>query len=131
MEIEYLISFCIIIIFIWFKFKTKKYNFQREYKKCESHIEKKLIEEMFKEGLLPYSQINCGRYRIDIAIIKKGKKIAIECDGYKYHSTYEQKLHDEKKNVFLESKGWKVLRFTGKEIYHDADWCVKVIKSRI
>lgn len=115
--------------------KKTIYSFKRELKKCESPIEKKMCEVLYQKGYKPYTQIPCGRYRIDIAIYKKrffffNQKVAIECDGSEFHSTPEQIAHDMKKNLFLKKKNWNVIRLRGKDIYHDESWCVKVIEGR-
>jgi very-short-patch-repair endonuclease len=121
----------LVMLGIVFSFKKKKYIEQKEFQKCESPIEEKLFKALRKEGYKPYSQTPCGKFRIDIALYIKGKKIAIECDGEKFHSSPKQLEHDERKNVYLEKHNWHVFRFEGKEIYHDVNWCVKVIKERV
>lgn len=126
MEISILII--IVILGLIIKLKSKKYSYEREYRKCESPIEQMLFKKLFEEGFKPYSQVPCGKFRIDIGIYYKGKKIAIECDGEKFHSTPEQKEHDRKKDIYLKKHRWNVYRFTGKEIYNDANWCIEVIK---
>lgn len=122
----------VIVVFIigWILIKQKRYSLQRELKKCESPIETMLMKELAHQGFRPYGQIPCGKFRIDIAIYHRGKKIAIECDGQQFHSSPEQKEHDAKKDDFLRRNRWKVFRFTGKEIYHDAKGCVTIIKKR-
>jgi hypothetical protein len=77
------------------------------------------------------------KYRIDIALILNRieykslkdfynsngndiieiKKVAIECDGYEFHSTREQITNDNIRMRKLESKGWRVLRYSGSELY--------------
>ena len=48
-------------------------------------------------------------------------KYAIECDGHDFHEkTPEQAARDKKRDNFIQSQGWKVFRFTGREIWHDA-----------
>lgn len=68
-------------------------------------------------------------YRIDIAIIMnrrdllsnniiETRKIALECDGYDYHSSPEQKRNDDIRTRKLKKTGWKeVLRYSGKELH--------------
>jgi len=46
-------------------------------------------------------------YRLDFALIKE--KIAIECDGPK-HRSFEQQEYDKKRDKFLRSLGWRVIR---------------------
>lgn len=130
--IEILVLIIVIFLLINFSsFKKRRYSFEREFAKCESPIEESLMKKMHEAGLKPYSQIPCGKYRIDIALYNRRRKIAIECDGEEFHSSVQQKAHDEQKNKFLEKNKWRVLRFTGKEIYREVDWCVKVIQSKI
>lgn len=68
-------------------------------------------------------------YRLDIAItlnrktyngeILESRKIALECDGYDYHSSPEQKRNDDIRTRKLKKSGWKeVLRYSGRELYN-------------
>ncbi|HEY4715296.1 MAG TPA: DUF559 domain-containing protein [Candidatus Paceibacterota bacterium] len=54
-------------------------------------------------------------------LISSKQKIAIECDGAKSHSLLSQKIRDRAKDKFLRRAGWKILRFTEKEIMEKAD----------
>ena len=51
---------------------------------------------------------------IDFAIPKK--KIAIEVDGFKWHSSKEAMKKDRFKNYMLKREGWLVLRIKEEEI---------------
>jgi len=55
-------------------------------------------------GSLNYPE---SRYRIDIAIMRKSQKIAVEYDCQYWHNGREE--HDAKRDKFLISRGWKVL----------------------
>lgn len=80
-----------------------------------------------------YETVDQNHYRIDIAFILKRrdfdnnkiieeKKIAIECDGYDYHSSPSQKRDDDIRIRKLKKGGWKeVLRYSGSEIYRTND----------
>jgi len=65
--------------------------------------------------------INDKTYYIDFVLLdKKGNdfKVAIELDGYIWHGTdAEQFDRDKKRERALQSAGYKVVRFSGKEIY--------------
>lgn len=119
----------VIILSLIALIRSKKYNFKKQLKKCESPIEEKLIKKLYEDGFKPYSQYPCGKYRIDIAITYKGKKVAIECDGKQFHSSKEQKEKDMIKDSVLNRNKWRVYRFTGSEIYKDVDGCVKKIRN--
>jgi very-short-patch-repair endonuclease len=69
-------------------------------------------------------QCPVGSYRADLAIVdldRVSAPIAIEADGHDFHErTKEQARHDRQRDRWFSSSGWRVLRFTGSEIYRDA-----------
>lgn len=69
-------------------------------------------------------QLKIGEYKADFEISFRSngpnEKYIIECDGHEFHEkTKEQAKHDKQRDRFLVSKGYKVLRFSGSEIYND------------
>ncbi|MGP4077298.1 endonuclease domain-containing protein [Halobacillus sp. K22] len=99
-----------------------------EYEKCESPIERRLYNGLVS-FLYPRTQYPEGKFRIDIAF--PGSKIAIECDGKAFHSSASQKAHDRKKDRYLRSKGWKVMRFSGSRIHRSLPSVVKGISEEL
>ena len=70
-----------------------------------------------------HQEYEIGPYRVDFLLIPKhgnDKGVIIECDGDEFHSTIEALKHDYKRERYLEGLGYRVMRFTGKEI--DAIW---------
>jgi len=65
-------------------------------------------------------------YKIDIA--HPGAKIAVEVDGAS-HAALTRQQQDRKKEAFLQSIGWRVLRFTNKEVMADLNRCVQTVLS--
>ncbi len=69
------------------------------------------------------------RYRIDLALIPSrggqacDRRIAIECDNFKAHSSKIQILKDKKKDHFLKSLGWHVIRLKEKDIIENLPAC--------
>ena len=57
-------------------------------------------------------------------------KLAIEADGSS-HSTLERQTQDAKKDEFLRSRGWTVLRFTNQQILTETEKTMQVILSTI
>lgn len=80
-----------------------------------------------------YVQHEVANYRLDFAIhVNDGGSlsqwIAIECDGHDYHErTKEQAQRDKARDRDLTQLGFRVLRFTGSEIYRDNMACVKQV----
>ncbi|MBS4193216.1 DUF559 domain-containing protein [Bacillus sp. FJAT-49705] len=100
-----------------------------ERNKCESPIERQLYNALTFRGYAVTTQVPCGKYRIDIALV--GPRIAIECDGKAYHSSPKAKARDRCKDKCLMENGWKVLRFTGLQIYYDMPHVMKRIGEAI
>jgi very-short-patch-repair endonuclease len=88
-----------------------------ERNKCESPIERRLYDALAFRGYAVTSQVPCGKYRIDLALL--GPRIAIECDGKAYHSAPQAKARDRRKDKYLKENGWQVLRFSGRQITSD------------
>jgi len=106
--------------------------------RCESPIEALLYLELLLRHVferwpdMVWTQYKIGPYRVDIAaefkLGSKTHKVAIECDGHDYHERTEQQArHDKNKDRFLQSQGWLVARFTGKEITECPKKCAEEI----
>jgi very-short-patch-repair endonuclease len=95
------------------------------------------IEEMFLTSLLRTApaaacrvmcQQKIGPYRVDFAF--PDCRVVVECDGHDYHEkTKEQARRDKRRDRYLTGEGWRVYRFTGSEIFQNADRCVAEIVS--
>lgn len=59
--------------------------------------------------------------RVDFAIAsRENGRVVVECDGHDYHErTKEQAARDRSRDRALTGLGWRVLRFTGREIVRD------------
>jgi very-short-patch-repair endonuclease len=94
----------------------------------------------FDEAAFVYTQVRVGEYRADILIhdvtmpleLREPQWIIVECDGHEYHErTKEQARRDKKRDRFFTAKGFKVLRFTGSEIWADPDSCAEEIAENL
>lgn len=79
-------------------------------------------------------QQDIGEYRVDFLLRTyfKGnfKDIIIECDGHNFHGkTKEQVARDKKRDRYLTSMGYFILRFSGSEIYNNPDKCIEEING--
>ena len=67
-------------------------------------------------------QVKIEQYTVDFLVGAdfSDDKIVIECDGHDFHEkTKEQAKHDKERDRFLTAHGFKILRYTGSEIYND------------
>lgn len=88
------------------------------------------IERMFGEAaqkVIPglISQLEIGPYRVDFAIPKH--QLVIELDGHEYHKTKWQRTYDAERERYIELAGWRVIRFTGTEIFRNVNQCVRQV----
>lgn len=65
-----------------------------------------------------------SEYNTDMYLFEKPLKLAIECDGHDYHTTKEQVIHDNEKDMAFKMSGFEVLHFSGSQIYNKPFQCV-------
>jgi very-short-patch-repair endonuclease len=75
-------------------------------------------------GLYIYPQIIIGDYRVDfyLSLVEHDKHHAliVECDGHDFHEkTKEQARRDKARDRYLVGQGYRLIRFTGAEIFAD------------
>ena len=77
---------------------------------------------------LPRTPGNVPFYIIDIAI--PSKMLAIEVDGAS-HKTVKRRISDAMKTQYLETRGWKVLRFTNQEVLSSLPTVTATIQAEL
>lgn len=100
-----------------------------EAHRTESPIEAKMVEAIngwvehndFTVSVVTQAEI--GPFRADILVTVRHRHLVIECDGAAYHGSEEQVLRDKRRDRYLVARGISVMRFSGKEIHHDARGC--------
>jgi hypothetical protein len=68
--------------------------------------------------VLPQWQV--GHYRIDLVVEGGGKRLAIECDGDRWHPP-DKLGEDLERQAILERLGWTFVRVRGTEFFRDPD----------
>ena len=69
-----------------------------------------------------------GDYIVDFLCTEKG--LVIEVDGG-YHAERNQQESDEQREKWLESKGYRVVRFANEEIMNQLDQVISVIENKL
>lgn len=99
--------------------------------KAESPFEKDVIRRLVVEGYQVEPQYQVGNYRIDIVVFdNNGKRLAIECDGAKYHPL-EKVGEDMQRQAILERIGWKFKRIRGSQFYREPDRAMQPVFERL
>jgi very-short-patch-repair endonuclease len=82
-------------------------------------------------SIIPQYEVAKGRYKIDmVALLPDGTKIAIECDGDKWHGP-EQHQNDIMRQKVLERCGWQFFRVRGYEYYTNREKALEPLWNMI
>jgi len=88
--------------------------------RCESDFERRVLRLLLGRGHRVTPQHPVGSLRIDLVVRGTGGKLAIECDGDKYHGP-DQWDADLRRQLVLERLGWRFWRVRGSAFYRDPD----------
>jgi very-short-patch-repair endonuclease len=88
--------------------------------KTESPFERAVLRCLTDAGYCVKTQWEVGYYRIDMVVEGGGKRLAIECDGDRYHPL-EKLAEDIERQTILERLGWQFVRIRGSAFYRDPD----------
>jgi hypothetical protein len=67
-----------------------------------------------------------GHYRIDLVVESSGGRLAVECDGDRFHPI-EQVADDMARQAVLERIGWRFVRIRGSQFFRDPDSAMKPV----
>jgi very-short-patch-repair endonuclease len=85
----------------------------------QSPFERALLRRMLERGyrtIRPQHQV--GRYKIDFVVDGPSSRLAIECDGDRFHGP-DQWDADRARQEVLERAGWTFIRIRGSAFYRD------------
>jgi len=92
--------------------------------KADSPFEIEIGERIIKRGYKVIPQLkpfpNDYNYRIDLVIQGENNRVAVECDGDRYHGI-EKWEYDQRREAQLRRAGWKFWRISGSAFYRDKD----------
>jgi very-short-patch-repair endonuclease len=91
---------------------------------CYEHGKERVISA---HGIIVFPQAQVGSFRVDflLDVLLPGedrKLYAVECDGFEYHDrTREQATRDKRRDRLLQADGLTTIRFSGSEIFNNAE----------
>lgn len=87
--------------------------------KCDSEFERDVLRAIQARGYRCVRvQHNVGRYRIDIVVEGPESRLAVECDGDRWHGP-DRWHQDRARQEVLERAGWTFERIRGSAFYRD------------
>lgn len=97
----------------------------------DSPFEAEIATSLVAKGYHIVQQLPVGAYRIDMVAISGEKRIAIECDGERWHSGEEKIREDMERQSILERLGWRFIRIRGSEFYRGKNEAIARIVSEL
>ncbi|WUI02402.1 AAA domain-containing protein [Spirillospora sp. NBC_00431] len=98
--------------------------------RCDSEFERRVLRMLLARGYLVTPQHPVGNLRIDLVVRGGGGKLAIECDGDKFHGP-DQWEDDLRRQAVLERLGWRFWRVRGSVFYRDPEAAMSPLWPRL
>lgn len=98
---------------------------------ADSPFEVSIATALSDRGYHLVQQWKVGSYRLDIVAACGKKKVAIECDGERWHSGEEKIREDMERQTILERLGWRFIRIRGSEFYRDSENTIERVISEL
>jgi very-short-patch-repair endonuclease len=89
-------------------------------RRTDSIFEKLVLQRLLAAHYRVETQWPVGAYRIDLVVEGKTRRLAVECDGEKWH-TAEQLQRDIDRQGVLQRLGWEFVRIRGSVFFRDPD----------
>jgi very-short-patch-repair endonuclease len=96
----------------------------------ESEFEKQVLRRLMLAGYRVIPQWPVGAYRIDLVVEGNGKRLAVECDGDRWHPR-EKLEEDMARQAILERLGWRFVRIRGSQFFRNPEQAMEVVFSRL
>jgi len=101
-----------------------------EESRAQSEFERQVLQRLMAAGYRVRAQFPVGAYRIDLVVEGGGQRVAIECDGDRYHPP-ERLTEDLERQAILERLGWRFLRIRGSEFFRNPDQALARVCQRL
>lgn len=103
-------------------------NYRRQLRKNPTEPEKRFWSWVRAKqlGTKFRRQQGIGKYIVDFYCAESGLIIEIDGDS---HYTEDAKKHDNERTIFLQSKGFQVVRFTNLEVMQNKDGVLQTVAS--
>jgi very-short-patch-repair endonuclease len=95
-------------------------DLDRSLARTDSPFERYVLEGLVRAGYRAIPQWPVGNYRIDLVVEGGGKRMAVECDGDRYHPP-EKLAEDMERQAILERLGWRFVRIRGSVFFRDRE----------
>src|SRR5258708_6532910 len=103
---------------------------EEKEKRTPSDFEREVMKSLREAGSRVTPQWRAGAYRIDLVVEGDGRRLAIECDGDRYHPL-EKLPEDMERQSILERVGWTFTRIRSTEFLRDPQRAMKPVFEKL
>jgi len=104
--------------------------FEKEKDRTESEFERLVLQVLIAAGYNVISQWKVGSHRIDLVVSGGGKRLAVECDGDRWHPL-DKLMDDMARQAILERLGWKFIRIRGSEFFRNPHGAMQPVFDKL
>lgn len=97
----------------------------------DSLFEQKVFREIRGRGFHVVPQYELGSRRIDMVVVGRSARLAVECDGRRFHAGLEQERSDARRDRELAQMNWQTLRVRESEFEFDRDRELRRVWQRL
>jgi very-short-patch-repair endonuclease/F0F1-type ATP synthase membrane subunit b/b' len=110
----------------WAIYRTR----EEAKKRTQSKFEMEVMHRLKQAGYRVHPQWRAGYYWIDLVVEGGGRRLAVECDGDRYHPI-EKLPEDMARQAVLERLGWKFVRIRGSQFFRDPETAMRPVFHRL
>lgn len=96
----------------------------------ESPFEREVLARLIRAGFRVTPQWRVGHYRIDLVVEGAGRRLAVECDGDRFHPI-EKLPEDMARQAILERLGWRFVRIRGSAFFRNPEAAMRPVFARL
>jgi very-short-patch-repair endonuclease len=99
-------------------------------RRTQSSFEREVMKRLEAAGYRVAPQWKVGSFRIDLVVEGNGKRLAIECDGDRYHPL-ERLQEDMDRQSILERMGWIFTRIRSTEFFRHPERTIRPVIEKL
>ena len=106
-------------------------SFEEKAQEAESVFEQQVLKALLAEGYRVIPQLPIGSLRVDLVVLGEKKRVAIECDGDKYHPPEKLEEDIRRQAVIERVAGLIFIRLRGSTYFRDPKQAMKQVFTRL
>ncbi len=103
---------------------------EQQTARTESELERRVLRWLQDAGYRVRAQWPVGALRIDLVVVGSDARLAVECDGERYHPP-EKLSEDMQRQADLERLGWRFARIRGSVFFRDPESAMAPVMAKL